>query len=330
MEMVARFKAVRVDRGGDRASMENEARELPRAGQEIEDRERRIINYCKSPDFDFDMFESGQFWKEAPKVRKNRLRELLNEGRSTVGTHVIIPWPGIVEIIGHSGAFDYVEYVGEYSPFSLELLEEFGRAIDLFPEMSSMMKVEEQTRGFIATRAVDAGIQNVLFTDCRSAEDVAECVRLIRPETPRAGGIHGYGMRRSIGYASYGGAEEWAEAMGNVVIAIMIEKKGAMEDLDAILSVPGVDMVQFGPSDYSISIGKPGQSADPDVQQAHHTMIQAALEKGVHPRVEVTSFEQARPFLQMGVRHFCIGWDVRTIFSWCREQGKGMRELLGG
>ena len=61
-------------------------------------------------------------------MRRNRLRELLLEGKPTLGTHVIIPWPGVVEIIGHSGAFDYVEYVGEYSPFSLEMLDDFGRA----------------------------------------------------------------------------------------------------------------------------------------------------------------------------------------------------------
>jgi len=43
----------------------------------------------------------------------------------------------------------------------------------------------------------------------------------------------------------------------------MIEKKSAMQNLDEILSVEGVDMVQFGPSDYSISIGKPGQARHP-------------------------------------------------------------------
>jgi len=45
-------------------------------------------------------------------MKRNRLRELLNEGRPTLGTHVITPWPGIVGVIGHSGAFDYIEYVG--------------------------------------------------------------------------------------------------------------------------------------------------------------------------------------------------------------------------
>ena len=71
-------------------------------------------------------------------MKRNKLRELLNEGKPTVGTHVIIPWPRLVEIIGHSGAFDYIEYVGEYSTFTLEQLENFGRAIELFPSMSSM------------------------------------------------------------------------------------------------------------------------------------------------------------------------------------------------
>jgi 4-hydroxy-2-oxoheptanedioate aldolase len=262
-------------------------------------------------------------------MKRNRLRELLRQGQPTLGTHVISPWPGVVEVIGQSGAFDYVEYVGEYSPFSLEQLDNVGRAIELFPEMSSMMKVEEQTRGFIATRAIDAGIQNVLFTDCRSAEEVRECVRLVRAETPEAGGTHGAGMRRNVGYVSSAGSEAWVEAMNDVVIAIMIEKKGAMEDLDAILAVEGVDMVQFGPVDYSISVGRPGQAASPEVQQAQRKMIESALERGVAPRVEVADFGQAKPWIEMGVRHFCVGWDLTTLYAWCRRQKKGMGELLG-
>lgn len=261
-------------------------------------------------------------------MKRNVLRELLNQGKPTLGTHVLIPWPGMAEVIGLSGAFDYIEYVGEYSTFTTEQLENFGRAIDLFPGMSSMMKVEEQTRGFIATRAIDAGLQNVLFTDCRSAAEVRECVRLVRPETPEAGGTHGAGMRRNVGYVSYAGSEAWVKAMNDVVIAVMIEKKGAMDNLEEILEVQGVDMVQFGPTDYSISIGKPGQGRSAEVQKVHEKMIQLALKKGVHPRVEIAGFEQAKPFADMGVRHFCIGWDLTVIFAWCLKQGKGMKELL--
>ena len=265
-------------------------------------------------------------------MKGNRLRELLNEGKPTLGTHVISPWTGIVEVIGHSGAFDYIEYVGEYSPFSLEQMDNFGRAIDLFPNMSSVIKVEEQTRGFIATRAIDAGIQNILFSDCRSAEEVRECIRFVRSETPEAGGIHGYNLRRNSRYSFLREGGEalvpWVKAMNDVVIAIMIEKKGAMENLEEILFVKGVDMVQFGPADYSISIGKPGQTRSPEVQKTQRDMIELALKKGVAPRVEIGSFEQAKPYVEMGVRHFCIGTDLEVIYGWCQQQKEGIRELF--
>lgn len=263
-------------------------------------------------------------------MRPNQLRQLLDEGQPTLGTHLISPWPGMVEIVGHSGMFDYVEYVGEYSPFSLPQLDNFGRAVDIFPEMSAMMKVEEQTRGFIAQRAIDAGIQNVLFTDIRTADDARECVRLVRAELPEVGGVHGAAMRRSVGYVVEGGSEAWAEALNQTVIALMIEKKPAMENLDEILAVPGVDMVQFGPSDYSVSVGKPGRGGDPDIRAAQREMIAQALDAGVHPRVEIGSWEQAEAYMELGVRHFCIGWDIRTLFVWCKEQGSAMRKLLAG
>ncbi len=149
---------------------------------------------------------------------------------------------------------------------------------------------------------------------------------MVRPETPEAGGTHGAGMRRNVGYG-YARPADWVKAMDDVVIAIMIEKKGAMTDLEEILSVEGVDMVQFGPGDYSISVGKAGQAGSPEIQQAQDDMIEMALAKGVAPRVEVASFEQTRRFLDMGVKHFCIGWDLGTLSSWCYQQAKGLQGL---
>jgi 2-keto-3-deoxy-L-rhamnonate aldolase RhmA len=262
-------------------------------------------------------------------MRPNRLRQLLNEGKPTLGTHIICPWPGMVEIMCAQGSFDYIEFVGEYSSWSLPQLDEFGRAIDLFPHMSAMMKVEEPSRPFIATRSLDAGIQNMLFTDIRTADDARECVRMVRAETPEDRGTHGAGMRRAIGYV-YGDQKEWVKAMRETVIALMIEKKGAIENLEEILAVPGIDMVQFGPTDYSISVGLAGEGRGEKVQGSHKKMIETALKMGVHPRVEIGSFEQAKPFIDMGVKHFCIGWDISIVAEWCRKQKAGLAELFPG
>lgn len=261
-------------------------------------------------------------------MKKNRLRELLDAGKPTIGTHMISVSPQIVEIIGHSGAFDYIELCGEYAAWGLADLDSFARAVELFPHMSAMMKVEQEPRIFITTRSLGAGIQNVLFASCRSAEEVRECLRAVRPATPEDGGVHGGSMRRSGGYLLDIGSKAWAQALREAVIAIMIEKVSAMEQLEEILSIEGVDMIQFGACDYSISLGETGQMYSPKLHRIQRDMIELALRKGVHPRVEVLSFEKAKEYVDMGVRHFCVGWDLSIIYEWCRQNGEKMRELL--
>ncbi len=110
----------------------------------------------------------------------------------------------------------------------------------------------------------------------------------------------------------------------------MVEKKSCVDDLDNILSVPGIDMVQFGGSDYSMSIGKPAQHNDPEVVAAETKTIEMALKKGLHPRVELRDPSQAEKYLKMGVKHFCIGWDVRILADWWDTKGAEMRGMLGG
>ena len=261
-------------------------------------------------------------------MRRNVLRELLNAGKPTLGFHVGIPYPGVVEVVGHSGMFDYVEYKGEGSSWDLHDLDNIGRAIDLFPHMSGMMKVEEQTRGFIAQRSLGAGIQNMLFTDCRSADDVRECIRYVRSETPTSGGIHGASGRRAYGYVLDGGSPAWVKALDDTVCCFMIEKKGAMENLEEILSVPGLSMVQFGASDYSISVGQPGGGRGQAFKEIEKKMIRMAHDKGIPARVELGGFESAQPYIDMGVKHFCIGQDLPLIFNWCKRNGEEMRKLL--
>ena len=69
-------------------------------------------------------------------MRRNRLRELLNADQPSLGTHIHSSWPTIIELVGHSGMFDYVEFVGEYAPYDLYALENIGRAVDLFDHMN--------------------------------------------------------------------------------------------------------------------------------------------------------------------------------------------------
>jgi 2-keto-3-deoxy-L-rhamnonate aldolase RhmA len=263
-------------------------------------------------------------------MRPNKLRELLREGKPTLGTHIHSAWPATIELAGHAGLFDYVEFAGEYAPYDLFALENLARAVDTFPHMSAMMKIEQQPRTYLGVRAIGSGIQNLLFADPRTPADVAECVAATRAEAPGHGGLHGVGMRRDVGYVVDVGSPAFVQALDDAVVAIMIEKAPAVENLDALLAVKGVDMVQFGPADYSMSIGLAGQWDHPRVTEAERRMIRTVLALGIAPRAEISRPEQAKPYLDQGVRHFCMGWDVEILFDWFKREGESMRKILEG
>jgi 4-hydroxy-2-oxoheptanedioate aldolase len=235
----------------------------------------------------------------------------------------------MVEVIGYSGGMDYIEFSGEYAPYDLYALENFGRAIDLFPHMSSMIKIDQEPRTYLAGRAIGSGIQNLLFADIRSMEDTREAVAAARAETPRTKGYVGAAMRRDVGYLLTCGSQIYVDQLQDGVVALMIEKDSAVENLEAILSVPGVDMVQFGPADYSMSIGIPGQWNHPRVREAERFVIETALKMGVAARVELGDFRDADRYLKMGVKHFCVGWDIDIIYKYCKDQGAAFAEVFG-
>ena len=108
----------------------------------------------------------------------------------------------------------------------------------------------------------------------------------------------------------------------------MIEKKQAVENLDAILSVPGIDMIQFGPSDYAMSIGSIGDWNHPKVRDVERHVIRESLARGIAPRAEISHPRQAERYFEMGVKHFCMGWDMSILHEWFTQTGGPMRELL--
>lgn len=259
-------------------------------------------------------------------MRANKFRELLKADKPTIGTHIHTTWPSIVEAIGHTGTYDYVEFVAEYGPFDLYAFDDMCRAAELY-DMSMMVKVDQEPRGFIAQRAIGSGFQSVLFSDCRSADEVRECVAIARPETPEDGGTYGVATRRFT-YMGYGGSMDYVRALRDVVVVIMIEKDGAVQNLEEVLSVPGVDMIQWGGSDYSMSVGRAGQRGSAEIKAVERKVIETSLKMGVPPRAEINTADQAKNYLDMGVRHFCIGTDVNILYDWWKAHGDSVRKAV--
>ena len=259
-------------------------------------------------------------------MKTNKLRKLLNEGRPTLGTRLHNIWPATVEAVGHSGMFDYVEFLAEYAPFDLFALDNFCRAVELF-DMSAVIKVESEPRAFLAQRGIGAGFQGVLFADVNSAPDARECVLILKPDTPQDMGRFSVAMRRFT-YMEYGGTPQYVQTLRDSIVMVMIEKRSALDHLDEILEVPGIDMIQWGPADYSMNIGKPGERDHPEVKAAERLVFEKAIQAGVPPRAEIQHPDQAKYYLDMGVRHFSLGVDLSILFNWWKQNGDIMRKIL--
>jgi 4-hydroxy-2-oxoheptanedioate aldolase len=259
-------------------------------------------------------------------MKRNKLRELLRAGKPTLGTHIHTTWPSVIEAIGHTGVYDYVEFVAEYAPYDLHDLDNMCRAAELH-DLSMMIKVDYEGRAFVAQRAIGSGFHSVLFTDCRTLEDARSFVRAVRPDTPDDGGVHGVATRRMT-YMGYGGGREYVQALRDVVVVVMIEKRDAVDRLEEILSVPGIDMVQWGASDYSMSTGHAGERGHPDVRAAERKVFETCMRLGIPPRAEIGGPDDAKRFLDMGVRHFCMGTDISLLYQVLKRHGESLRELL--
>jgi 2-keto-3-deoxy-L-rhamnonate aldolase RhmA len=261
--------------------------------------------------------------KAMSHYRKNKLRALLRESRPTIATHVHSTWPGLMEVIGSTGLLDYVELSAQYAPYDLYALDNFAMAGDLY-DTPAMIKIDPEPRYFMAQRAVGSGFQSILFADLRSVKEVEDAVASVRAE-PK--GKNGSSMNRAAKYF-YGGSEEYVKYCDDIVIAIMIEKKSLYDHLEEVLQMD-IDMIQFGPSDFSMSLGVPGQTSHPKVVEAYENTVRLSLKYDKHPRVELADSSNAEKWLQMGVKDFCIGWDVRIMRDYLMQNATPLRRQLG-
>lgn len=260
-------------------------------------------------------------------MKENKLRYLLERQMPSVATRIESTWPTIVEVVGSTGNYDYVEFVAEYAPYNLGDLENICRTAELY-DMATMIKVDFQNRAYVAQKAMASGFQAVLLVDHKTPEEVRESVYVLKPDTPESMGRFGYPNSRWIGYQPHNPQMEYAKMVQDTVIALMIEKKEAVDRIDEICSVPGVDMVQFGPSDYAMSCGWNMSEHLEECKEAERKVIAAALKHGIQPRCEINTAEEAEYYINLGVKHFCLGDELRNNTVYWTNIGKQLRSKV--
>jgi 4-hydroxy-2-oxoheptanedioate aldolase len=260
-------------------------------------------------------------------IIKNTIRQKLDSGEPTISTRFMSSEPDIAELIGDTGLFDYAEYYAEGSAVSMPSLYHIARAAQC-GNLPLMVKLDQESQGFWAQAAVGAGFQAINFTDIRSSMDVQVLHRTVRPDNPEKGGMMGVKPRRPMlaGYAT----KKYREDLESIVVIIMIEKDIAVQNIDEILDSAKqrqIDMTQWGAADFSFSRGTPELVWSQKLHHFEELVIQKSIDQGIAPRCEINSVDDAHRYIDLGVRHFSIGWDRLILQQGLTRLGEGIRKL---
>ncbi len=158
------------------------------------------------------------------------------------------------------------------------------------------------------SRLLEMGATGILYPRCDNAEEAAEVVRWAKfaPQGQRGAD----GANADMPYLMMPIGEYVRKANEETFVAIQVEDADAVARADEIAAVDGVDILFFGPGDFSILSGFPGQMDHPEIQRAMEQVAAAARRHGKHWGMPCFSPDHGRKLLDMGARFLAHGADI--------------------
>ncbi|HNP26786.1 MAG TPA: aldolase/citrate lyase family protein, partial [Nitrosomonas sp.] len=197
-----------------------------------------------------------------------QLKSKLNQSAVTIGSWITLGHTAIAEIMATAG-FDWLVLDMEHSVLELSEVQTIIQVLDA-RQCPAIVRLTSNHPDQIK-RVMDAGATGVMVPMIKSAADAKAAIDAVY-YPPR--GQRGVGLARAQGFgASFPAYQQWLEH--NAVIVVMIEHIDAVNAIDSILSVPGIDAYIIGPYDLSGSMGRPGELNHPDVQTAIARILEA-------------------------------------------------------
>jgi 4-hydroxy-2-oxoheptanedioate aldolase len=239
-------------------------------------------------------------------MRENRLKRIWREGGTVVNGWLHVPSSFSAEVMAHAG-WDSLTIDMQHGPVDYESLVPMLQALST-TDTVPVVRVPWNDPGLIM-RVLDAGCYAVICPLINTREEAEAFVGACRypPE-----GYRSFGPYRAT---LYGGPDYTEHANETVVTMAMIETQEALDNLEEILSVEGLDAVFVGPSDLGQSLGYgPGTDRDePEVAEAIERILAAAREHGLAAGIFTGTPEYASRMVEKGFRFVTISSDVRLM-----------------
>lgn len=252
-----------------------------------------------------------------------QLKSKLARNALTIGSWVTLGHPAIAEIMAAAG-FDWLVLDMEHSVLELSEVQMLIQVLD-GQQCPAIVRLTSNHPDQIK-RVMDAGAAGVMVPMVKTAADAEAAVQAVY-YPPR--GRRGVGLARAQGYgARFQQYRHWLE--DNAIIVAMIEHIDAVNAIDSILSVPGIDAYIIGPYDLSGSMGRPGELDYPDVESAIEQVREAGRRLGKPGGIHVVEPdpEALRRNIDAGFNFLGYGLDIRILDTLCRSHMQNIRATL--
>jgi len=253
------------------------------------------------------------FSKGARELQVISLKSKLAKGKLTLGSWITLAHPAVAEIMSRAG-FDWLAIDLEHSVITIREAEELIRVVEL-SGVSPLVRLSVNDPVQIK-RVMDAGSHGVIVPMVNSVSDAEQAVQAVRypPE-----GKRGVGLARAQGYgSSFDRYREWINRES--VVIVQVEHIEAVDNLEAILSVEGVDGFIVGPYDLSGSLGVTGQFDHPSMKKSMERIRIVGLSSGKAFGIHVIepNVEELRQRLDEGYNFVAYSLDIRMLDRACR------------
>jgi 2-keto-3-deoxy-L-rhamnonate aldolase RhmA len=238
-------------------------------------------------------------------------RERLARREPLVGIVISLPSPEMAEILAAAG-FDWLFIDMEHGLLDFEAVQQLVQAVA--GACPCIVRVPNNEPILIA-KALDTGAGGVIVPHVNSAAEARAAVQAARyPPT----GARSIGAARAQGYGARL-ADAIAHDNEQMLVVAQVEHIDAVRAIDEIVRVPGVDAIFVGPFDLSASMGKPGEIAAPDVQQAIGLVVAACAARSLPCGVFAVDGAAVRLAAEGGHSLVCAGTDTLLIASAAKQ-----------
>lgn len=252
-------------------------------------------------------------------MRENHLKRKLQQGEVVLGPFMNCSYPAFIEICGHAG-FDFAVIDMEHGPLHTLVAEDLCRAADCVG-LAPVVRVRKNDAAQIQ-RALDIGSAGVQVPQIETQADAEAVVRSAKYNPIGSRGLS-FGTRAGVYTAA--GTNITDRLNEESLVIVHVEGSQGVQNLEAIVSVPHIDVIFLGPYDLSQSLGIPGQVQDPRVTDLMQSAVRTIRNAGKAAGTFTDNPEIAQHWIDVGVQYIGLGIDVSIFLKACQSLVKAVR-----